>query len=265
MIIYMFDQTWEFLHSVVFWTFWKHLGQLAPKFWQNWTEIWFRLVSQVVCVGLGYWKLFDAVIFKSLEFIIKCVSTWKPLDSNTQTWHCQYVNSLPSLHLSIRILKILTQKQNMLILTECARAWNNALWGTMSFLWYLQYNLIPRAKLSLKVLAELPIIVVLMYQLYKQNVHQDVAEFIPLIMNTIVLQPSKDQRWVWLSLFYVRVSPHVRLTIKWLLVCGTCSPATNLLKQCLKLLSENFDCWSPLLLSGKLMLAYTFNSAHKLW
>ena len=46
--------------------------------------------------------------------------------------------------------------------------------------------------LSLKVVAELPIIVVLMYQLYKQNVHQDVAEFIPLIMVTITLQPSQQ-------------------------------------------------------------------------
>jgi len=49
--------------------------------------------------------------------------------------------------------------------------------------------------MSLKVLAELPIIVVLMYQLYKQHVHNDVAEFIPLIMNTIVLQPTPQQRW----------------------------------------------------------------------
>lgn len=57
-----------------------------------------------------------------------------------------------------------------------------------------QYNIIPKGTLSLKVLAELPIIVVLMYQLYKPNVHQEVAEFIPLIMNTIILQPSAVQR-----------------------------------------------------------------------
>ena len=56
------------------------------------------------------------------------------------------------------------------------------------------YNLIPRALLSLKVLQELPIIVVLMYQLYKQYVHQEVSEFIPLIMTTITLQPNNDQR-----------------------------------------------------------------------
>ena len=56
------------------------------------------------------------------------------------------------------------------------------------------YNLIPRAVLSLKVLQELPIIVVLMYQLYKQYVHQEVSEFIPLIMTTITLQPNETQR-----------------------------------------------------------------------
>ncbi|GFR25610.1 hypothetical protein TNCT_594364 [Trichonephila clavata] len=57
-----------------------------------------------------------------------------------------------------------------------------------------QFNLIPRATKSLKALAELPIIVVLMYQLYKQNVHSDVEEFIPLIMSTISLQPTLQQR-----------------------------------------------------------------------
>ena len=112
----------------------------------------------------------------------------------------------------------------------------------------ITYNLIPKAVLSLKCLQELPIIVVLMYQLYKQFVHQvrmlmiqihilqdeydvggsgyhcmlkkpltetrhgeynmhlqvapktklksfqEVAEFIPLIMTTITLQPTPAQR-----------------------------------------------------------------------
>ncbi|XP_054724829.1 transformation/transcription domain-associated protein-like [Uloborus diversus] len=57
-----------------------------------------------------------------------------------------------------------------------------------------QYNLIPKASLSLKVLAELPIIVVLMYQLYKNNVHKEVEEFIPLIIVTLTLQPTAAQR-----------------------------------------------------------------------
>lgn len=57
-----------------------------------------------------------------------------------------------------------------------------------------QYNLIPKAVLSLKVLQELPIIVVLMNQLYKQNVHQDVSDFIPIVITTISLQPSPQHR-----------------------------------------------------------------------
>ena len=34
-----------------------------------------------------------------------------------------------------------------------------------------------------------------LFQLYKQNVHSVVADFIPLIMNTIILQPSLTARW----------------------------------------------------------------------
>ncbi|XP_052826902.1 transformation/transcription domain-associated protein [Octopus bimaculoides] len=58
----------------------------------------------------------------------------------------------------------------------------------------VSYNIIPRAVLSLKVLAELPIIVVLMYQIYKPSVDYDVSELIPLIMNTITLQPQAQLR-----------------------------------------------------------------------
>ncbi|XP_017462467.1 PREDICTED: transcription-associated protein 1 [Rhagoletis zephyria] len=56
------------------------------------------------------------------------------------------------------------------------------------------FNLLPKGVLSLRVLQELPIIVVLMYQIYKTAVHQEVSEFIPLIMTTINLQPSAQQR-----------------------------------------------------------------------
>ncbi|XP_015819037.1 transformation/transcription domain-associated protein isoform X2 [Nothobranchius furzeri] len=56
------------------------------------------------------------------------------------------------------------------------------------------HTIIPRGSLSLKVLAELPIIVVLMYQLYKLNIHNMVSEFVPLIMNTIMLQVSPQAR-----------------------------------------------------------------------
>lgn len=61
---------------------------------------------------------------------------------------------------------------------------------------FFQYNLIPKGVLSLKVLQELPIIVVLMYQIYKQYVHLEVAEFVPLIMTTITLQPLPVHRLV---------------------------------------------------------------------
>ena len=53
--------------------------------------------------------------------------------------------------------------------------------------------------MSLRVLQELPIIVVLIYQIYKNVVHQEVADFVPLIMTTITLQPSLVQRY---SFFY---------------------------------------------------------------
>ncbi|XP_060716354.1 transformation/transcription domain-associated protein isoform X4 [Tachysurus vachellii] len=56
------------------------------------------------------------------------------------------------------------------------------------------HTIIPRGSLSLKVLAELPIIVVLMYQLYKLNIHNVVSEFVPLIMSTIMLQVSPQAR-----------------------------------------------------------------------
>uniref|UniRef100_A0A1A9WAC6 Transformation/transcription domain-associated protein n=1 Tax=Glossina brevipalpis TaxID=37001 RepID=A0A1A9WAC6_9MUSC len=58
----------------------------------------------------------------------------------------------------------------------------------------IQYNLLPKGMLSLRVLQELPIIVVLMYQIYKNAVHQEVSEFIPHIMETINLQPTIVQR-----------------------------------------------------------------------
>lgn len=56
------------------------------------------------------------------------------------------------------------------------------------------FTLLPRGVNSLKVLQELPIILVLMYQIYKQNVHQEIVEFVPLIMSTITLQPSPVHR-----------------------------------------------------------------------
>ncbi|XP_013100353.2 transcription-associated protein 1 [Stomoxys calcitrans] len=59
---------------------------------------------------------------------------------------------------------------------------------------FQMYNLLPRGMLSLRVLQELPIIVVLMYQIYKNAVYQEVSDFVPLIMTTINLQPSTIHR-----------------------------------------------------------------------
>ncbi|KAL7059896.1 hypothetical protein AAHC03_013064 [Spirometra sp. Aus1] len=43
-------------------------------------------------------------------------------------------------------------------------------------------------------LIEIPILVVLMYQLFKQQIHHDVSEFIPLIMEFINMKPLPEQR-----------------------------------------------------------------------
>uniref|UniRef100_A0A146L0J1 Transformation/transcription domain-associated protein n=6 Tax=Lygus hesperus TaxID=30085 RepID=A0A146L0J1_LYGHE len=58
----------------------------------------------------------------------------------------------------------------------------------------VQYNLIPKGVQSLKVLQELPTIVVLMYELYKDKVLQEVNDYIPIIIKTITLQPLKQHR-----------------------------------------------------------------------
>lgn len=55
-------------------------------------------------------------------------------------------------------------------------------------------KILPRGRNSFKVLQELPIILVLMYQLYKQNVHESVVTFLPAILNTITLEPRREFR-----------------------------------------------------------------------
>lgn len=67
-------------------------------------------------------------------------------------------------------------------------------------------NLIPRACNSMKVLQELPIIVVLMYQIYKQSVQSEVAEYIPVIITTISLHPSELQRCCDIIVEYIFIS-----------------------------------------------------------
>lgn len=55
-------------------------------------------------------------------------------------------------------------------------------------------KIMPRGRNSFKVLQELPIVLVLLYQLYKQNVHDHVIVFLPSILNTITLEPKKEFR-----------------------------------------------------------------------
>jgi len=57
-----------------------------------------------------------------------------------------------------------------------------------------QSNCIAKATTSLKVLSELPIIVVIIYQIYKQNVDSVISEFVGLVMTTITLQPTLSAR-----------------------------------------------------------------------
>jgi transformation/transcription domain-associated protein len=47
---------------------------------------------------------------------------------------------------------------------------------------------------SLKVLAELPILVVLLYQIHKTQVQSEIADFIPLILTMVNLAPTREQR-----------------------------------------------------------------------
>lgn len=48
--------------------------------------------------------------------------------------------------------------------------------------------------MSLKVLADCPISTVMMYQLYKSHLTQEIGEIITLISNVTALQPTEEQR-----------------------------------------------------------------------
>ncbi|TNN09277.1 Transcription-associated protein [Schistosoma japonicum] len=59
---------------------------------------------------------------------------------------------------------------------------------------FMVYHILPKSGFSLKVMQEIPILVVLMYQLFKQHIHQDISDFIPLIMDFINLKPTEEQK-----------------------------------------------------------------------
>lgn len=56
------------------------------------------------------------------------------------------------------------------------------------------FVLLPRANRSIKVIAELPIIVVLLYQMYKSQLQQPVEQLLPLVLDTTVLRPPESIR-----------------------------------------------------------------------
>nr|XP_018903777.1 PREDICTED: transformation/transcription domain-associated protein isoform X3 [Bemisia tabaci] len=56
------------------------------------------------------------------------------------------------------------------------------------------YTLIPKGVVSLKVLQELPILIVLLYQLYKEHMEPELTSYIPVILHTITLQPALEYR-----------------------------------------------------------------------
>ncbi|VDN95889.1 unnamed protein product [Rodentolepis nana] len=54
------------------------------------------------------------------------------------------------------------------------------------------YHLIPKSSLSLKVMSEVPILIVLFYQLYKPQILDSLVEIMPLIMDFINMRPLSE-------------------------------------------------------------------------
>jgi transformation/transcription domain-associated protein len=59
------------------------------------------------------------------------------------------------------------------------------------------FNVIPRGSTSLKVLAECPMNTILMFQMNRNLLSQDIPDVIPLIANLIALQATEEQRLSW--------------------------------------------------------------------
>lgn len=56
------------------------------------------------------------------------------------------------------------------------------------------YTLLPKANQSIRVIAELPIIVVLLYQMYKNQLQQPLEQLLPLVLETTILRPPENIR-----------------------------------------------------------------------
>lgn len=57
------------------------------------------------------------------------------------------------------------------------------------------FTLLPKASQSIRVIAELPIIVVLLYQMYKTQLQQPLEQLLPLVLETTVLRPPENIRY----------------------------------------------------------------------
>ncbi|XP_035220447.1 transcription-associated protein 1-like [Stegodyphus dumicola] len=55
-----------------------------------------------------------------------------------------------------------------------------------------QYTLIPRSLRSLRVLTEIPIVVVVLYKVCEEKLYKEIEEFIPIIMELINLESNKE-------------------------------------------------------------------------
>lgn len=56
------------------------------------------------------------------------------------------------------------------------------------------FTLIPKASRSIKVISEIPIIVVLLYQMYKVQLQQPLEQLLPLVLETTVIRPTDSVR-----------------------------------------------------------------------
>lgn len=54
----------------------------------------------------------------------------------------------------------------------------------------------------MKALQELPIIVVLLYQLYKENIKQELVEYIPSVIRSLTLKPLPEIMYVFEVVLY---------------------------------------------------------------
>ena len=85
---------------------------------------------------------------------------------------------------------------------------------------------LPRANQSLKVLSEIPLFLILLYQMHRNSVIVEVGQTLPFLMSTISTYPSEQQRLIGIKLidfspskcktlyYFLRFSGIVRISTK---------------------------------------------------